>query len=342
MIARKDQVSRASAAPRTQVDFYEQVMERSHRLLRMDPVRVVHDVAADVGNFNERQQHSEPMEVNLQRIWEWRQKFAKVGVLELHPEERSWPQFFRKWRQIRLERDLSHETLDAATLLRTIYTRHQAAKGMSPFWFLFDHDGRLLRRVFRNEFVEFTDLQRDLTRASALRSAPPEKLLASIKYIVEPPQGAQPMDAELKRFLFLKLLGEMQRRVKEAGAKPGAKPAYRKPAEGGPYIAAAEYEYAKTIAPLMPGMQANAIWRIGSERYLATNPLTSAKRRALKAHQTGDEQMTMGFALKTEGRRTWASRGQQARDPKGRFDRDFPNAVAPVRAFVARQRQRTA
>jgi hypothetical protein len=86
----------------------------------------------------------------------------------------------------------------------------------------------------------------------------------------------------------------------------------------------------------MPGMNANAIWRIGSERYLATNPHSNAHKRATKAHQTGDAQGTFGYGLITEGRTVRAAKGQQGRDRAGRYGRDRTDAVSPVRALGSR------
>lgn len=311
MIAHKNQIGSNganSAAVTPEQAHYAGVLERYTQMV--DPIRVVSNAAALVIDYDMRQQNSDPANVPLRKLWLMRREFVEWGLLVPDARENTEADFMRHWRQLRLERDLSHELMDCATLLRTVFNRHSRARGSNPFWFMDAKFGQLDKFFRHDEAVKLTKRDADKVFVSALRSAPPSSLVKSIHYISDE-KNWKTHPEDWSRVLFLSLTRELQRRMRRLNQKAGRKPAYRKTeTQACPYASEAEFKYARDLAALYGDQPGNGVWIVGSKDYIAQAPVPNARLNASKLKKEPGGQMVLGAAVLTEGSRQESVAGQ--------------------------------
>lgn len=319
---------------------------KTMRLWKMDPIGVIRRAAELAYDHRWRQRDFQPAEVDLHRMWLSRQNSIYLGVLVSHPLEQTYESFQKHWGEIRTERDLSREVMDAAALVRHIYSSGSCSSAIHThrLWFLAVpmNDTFIIQKVFSSRWVDFTKNYAAYVYAAGLRSMPPQMLAEGLEFFTNP-QNFAAQDADFGRAVLFMLVKEARTRINQWHGQDviGRKPRENTKVESAcPYAAESELEYARNIAKELREIKVTGEWTIGNEAYRRMSPPPAALESARQVMQTKDGQTLLGYATRVADPKTGARVAvaiPQPRVAKGRFGRISPSSRGPVtKATVTR------
>lgn len=255
----------------------------------------------------------------LERLIKLRRRLHNLGVLELHPiEHQDVNQMQQNWRHIK-DRNLAIELIDAACLVRHLFSESGRGATNDPLWFVNDPKQLFDDFYSPSKKIQLTNLQASMVQNAAMRSLSPEMMRQLLEYLRAMPQNTK----EKQRFVYGLLTAEAQRRLKINGKSYKAKPKYigSEPKEkSSPNDR--EWNYLAQLLQLVGEMtQAGKLWLVGARDYNMFNDNDPLKR----AIRDDRGQIVLDFATIVDNGKRTAVRGKGSppyRDKRGRFARE--------------------